>query len=847
VSAIDDVLALLTATPAKQRQQALDVARKVTSDRPWVPNPGVQTQAYFCEADELFFGGTAGSSKTDLGIGLALTAHRRSLILRRFNKDAVKLVERFEQILGTRNGYNGQLQRWKRPGQLITFGGCENEIDKQRYKGEPYDLICVARGTPVLLADGSYRPVEALEVGQLLQTLEGPKRLVRRHPVQQKQCVEAVARDVSGWELARQVQSTTHPLLTDSGWLSAADLDGAYAAIRCHEGGMPSKSLRQKCASLLPFLLETTDRSQRRGECGQPLSSHRLGLAKLVSDLRSVLETGFAGCCDPHLEPLRLLLWFCREALTEPLLRSVAPSSFPLGVVGEGGDAPRVSSLQGWLDHYSFGIRPCGERIPQSRGSSTAVAVDPRCLLLRADAGQPSPSHSQADASGNTQTRTRWRGTYLHPYTKETRSVRAAGSLLGAALELSFVGDRDVYDLHVDEANHYITRGGFINKNCFDEGTDFLYSQYRFITAWNRSPDPKQRCRVLVPSNPPTRPEGLWVIKHWAAWLDDNHPNPAKPGELRWYTTVNGQDVEVDGRGPHVIEGEAEPVIARSRSVIFGKLSDNPDYARTNYASVLASLPDELRRAYRDGDFGVGLKDDDFQVIPTAWIEAAQQRWTEKIPPHTAMTAMAVDVAPGGGDQMVIAWRYGGWFAPLVAIREVDKTGRLTASHVVKHRRDRCPVIVDLGGGWGGDATIALKDNGIEVVAFNGVAASMAHTRDGKLKFRNKRAEATWRLREELDPSQEGGSTVALPPDPELKADLASYRWTNKISGITIEDKEKIRERLGRSPDKGDAVVMCASEGAKAVARIARRAANAGRQERANVGYAAQKQRFGRQ
>src|SRR3954470_22247740 len=53
-------------------------------------------------------------------------------------------------------------------------------------------------------------------------------------------------------------------------------------------------------------------------------------------------------------------------------------------------------------------------------------------------------------------------------------------------------------------------------------------------------------------------------------------------------------------------------------------LSDNPDLARTNYASVLASLPEGLRRAYRDGDFSVGIRDADSQVIPTAWVLAAE-------------------------------------------------------------------------------------------------------------------------------------------------------------------------------------------------------------------------------
>jgi hypothetical protein len=71
---------------------------------------GAQPGRAVWQADEIFYGGQAGGGKTQLGLGLALTAHRHSLILRRINKDAVKLVERVAEILGHRNGYNGQLQ-----------------------------------------------------------------------------------------------------------------------------------------------------------------------------------------------------------------------------------------------------------------------------------------------------------------------------------------------------------------------------------------------------------------------------------------------------------------------------------------------------------------------------------------------------------------------------------------------------------------------------------------------------------------------------------------------------------------------------------------------------------------
>jgi hypothetical protein len=100
----------------------------------------------------------------------------------------------------------------------------------------------------------------------------------------------------------------------------------------------------------------------------------------------------------------------------------------------------------------------------------------------------------------------------------------------------------------------------------WDEIADFSESQFRFINTWNRTAVPGQRVRVVAAGNPPTTPEGFWVLKYWGPWLDKNHPNPAAPGELRWFTTVKGVDTEVEGRGPHLIDGEM--ITARSRTFI---------------------------------------------------------------------------------------------------------------------------------------------------------------------------------------------------------------------------------------------------------------------------------------
>jgi len=52
-----------------------------------------------------------------------------------------------------------------------------------------------------------------------------------------------------------------------------------------------------------------------------------------------------------------------------------------------------------------------------------------------------------------------------------------------------------------------------------------------------------------------------------------------------------------------------------------------------------------------------------------------------------------------------------------------------------------------------------------------------------------------------------------LPRDPELLADLTAPTFEIGGRGIQVESKEKVVARLGRSTDKGDAVVMAWSGG----------------------------------
>ena len=80
---LDDILARLERLPEMEKQQIEAAALQATAGRYFVPNMGPQTQAYFSQADEVFYGGGAGGGKSALLCGLAIEEHKKAIIFRR--------------------------------------------------------------------------------------------------------------------------------------------------------------------------------------------------------------------------------------------------------------------------------------------------------------------------------------------------------------------------------------------------------------------------------------------------------------------------------------------------------------------------------------------------------------------------------------------------------------------------------------------------------------------------------------------------------------------------------------------------------------------------------------------
>jgi hypothetical protein len=361
----------------------------------------------------------------------------------------------------------------------------------------------------------------------------------------------------------------------------------------------------------------------------------------------------------------------------------------------------------------------------------------------------------------------------------------------------------------------------------YDEATNFLLKQIRFLGTWLRNTRvPGQVCEQLFAFNPPQDSEGRWVIDYFAPWLDLQYKTPAAHGELRYFMTIGRGTEQIDievPNVPHVIVGgkavsdfdakEFKPIEIiqpQSRTFIGSKVTDNK-YQSSDYLAQLQSLPEPLRSQMLNGDFYAGIADSEWQTIPTNWIRAAQDRWQprDRKPP---MDSLGVDVARGGGDNSIIMRRHDNWYdEPLVYPGAQTPDGPILAGLVVAARRDDAPIHIDVVG-VGGSPYDFLRYANFQVIAINAGAkvGTEGFRSQGGMKFANWLSYCWWALREDLDPANNRG--LALPPDKSLARDLAAPLWKAQSGVIRVEGREDIIKRIGRSPDWGSATVLARIE-----------------------------------
>lgn len=161
-----------------------------------------------------------------------------------------------------------------------------------------------------------------------------------------------------------------------------------------------------------------------------------------------------------------------------------------------------------------------------------------------------------------------------------------------------------------------------------------------------------------------------------------------------------------------------------------------------------------------------------------------------------APVIVGVDVARQGADSSCIARRQGQVVFPLRVMRIPDTTlvGHQVSNYCDENHFDAC--LVDATGGYGAgviDTMRSTNHDAIEVY-FSGSPLDR--------QYFNKRSEMYFLLVKWI---RAGG---ALPPDPELKEELCAMTYRFQKDQFRLDEKDDVKELIGRSPDKADSVAL---------------------------------------
>ena len=339
---------------------------------------------------------------------------------------------------------------------------------------------------------------------------------------------------------------------------------------------------------------------------------------------------------------------------------------------------------------------------------------------------------------------------------------------------------------------------------------------YEFARNWLRHTDHNLHKLTIFTMNPATSSEGLWLRDEmFAPWISPSYEGtPARSGEIRWFLRDGDTEREVPQGTPGAL----------SRSLVLSNVTSNLYLMRAGYANQLAQAPSAvLRDRLLHGDFSAGWdNDDDQQVIPAAWVQAAMDRWKPAAP--APLDTLGVDVARGGKDRTAITKRCGDWFSSAVVLSgEATATGQKVAAAVLAARGSskHAVTFIDVTG-VGASPYDILREKVPTVPVIFG-ASYKGKDASQSFEFTNVRSALWWRMREALDPNS--ARKIALPPDRVLKAELCMPRYELRGGKLFVESRDDIIKRLKRSPDVATAYVLALIDTNSTIARPANKLA----------------------
>jgi hypothetical protein len=181
-------------------------------------------------------------------------------------------------------------------------------------------------------------------------------------------------------------------------------------------------------------------------------------------------------------------------------------------------------------------------------------------------------------------------------------------------------------------------------------------------------------------------------------------------------------------------------------------------------------------------------------------VDAAMNRHLRTDAFSWSQRRLGIDVARYGGDRTCLFPRQGlAAFRPVVLRHARDSAVSTDiANHVLaaKAKWGSEMEFFDATGGWAAGAVDVLRSNGYSPIDVQFAAPALDP------RYKNRRAEIWFQMAEWI---KRGG---ALPPVPELVAELTTPTYTFAGGKFQLEEKDQIKKRLGRSPDLADALAL---------------------------------------
>lgn len=227
---------------------------------------------------------------------------------------------------------------------------------------------------------------------------------------------------------------------------------------------------------------------------------------------------------------------------------------------------------------------------------------------------------------------------------------------------------------------------------------------------------------------------------------------------------------------------------------------------RLQWGEESATYINRVLGNFAEGEEAVG-------VIPRAWVQLARARWRAmmeneeaRITAQNGIVGYGVDIG-SSPNRTVLAARYATGIYSLETLPStIDLMVLAERIAQITRTRNRWARVDSVGLGAG--VYDRLRHMGVRVESYDARdSAQGKRDKTGEIEFPAMRSWAFWYLRDLLNPAY--GFPIALPDDEEMENELVAHTWRQRDSGkYQVSDKDFIQKKLGRSPDKADAVVI---------------------------------------